>query len=108
MFAILFARPLLFFSNLVAKHVVLKAKDAARTALALENVTKIGYWQKSTVYKLKNQQSQLAKDVQDIEVKKVEIEITKQQLVRKQDEMKAFVATAEEKVAVASKYNFVL
>jgi hypothetical protein len=57
---------------------------------------------------LKNQQSHLAKDVENIEAKKAEIEIAEQQLEGKQDEIKIFLTAAEEKVAIASKYHFVL
>ncbi|CAB4019376.1 Hypothetical predicted protein, partial [Paramuricea clavata] len=59
------------------------------------------YWQKSAVYKVKNQQSRLAKDVENVEAKKAEIELAEQQLEGKQDEMKNFLTAAEEKVAVA-------
>ena len=53
---------------------------------------------------MKNQQSRLARDVENIEAKKAEIELAEQQLEGKQDEMKICLTAAEEGVAVASKY----
>ncbi len=66
------------------------------------------FWQKSTVYQLKNQQCQLSRAAEDVQAKKSEIEIAKQQLAGKQDEIKSLVAVAEAKIAVASKLHLCL
>ena len=66
------------------------------------------FWQKSVVYQIKSQQHKLARDLDNAETKKAEIQLAEQRLEEKQSEVECVVEIAEEKLESASKYLLVV
>ena len=102
----MFARPLLFFKYSSIQLCCKSKRCSKNNRHAGKCDSKrihSKFWQKSTVYQIKSQQQKLAKDLDDAETKKAEIQLAEQRLEEKKTEVESVVVIAEEKLESASK-----